>query len=193
MATNVALGEYELIKKAKVGDREAFKHLILLYQNRIYNYCRLLLHDNESARDITQEAFTRALAALERFNLESDFKPWIYRIARNLALDWIKKKSSKEFQIEPEKGDLQTDWSGSYHETPFDEAYKSELRGNISKELSRLPLHYREALIMKHYEELSYEEMSEITGLPVNPLRIRVMRARRLMQESLARKGLKDE
>ena len=176
--------EKDIISRCQLGEGEAFEKILLKYQKRIFNFIKLMVRDAELAKDMTQETFTRAYAALNTFRIESDFSPWLYRIAYNICHDYIRSKARREEQTDQEAEDESDLWHTRLSKP--EEVYQtSELRERLLSSLEKLKPIFREALILRHYEEFSYAEIAEILGVSVNAVRIRVLGARLEMQKLL--------
>lgn len=181
--------EKELLARCIEGDAESFIPILEKYQNRIYNFIRFMIRNDEAAKDLAQEAFEKAFAALMSFRLGSEFSPWIFRIAYNLCRDYYKSKKRGETSLEAEPEDGESEWHGKT-KGAAEEFEIKEMRNVLDTALNALKPMFRDALLLKHYEGFSYEEISEILGVSENAARLRVLHARQQMQELM--KGYKN-
>lgn len=171
--------ERELLRLAKRGDADAFGQLIAPYQQAVFNIAYRLTSNRQEARDVTQEALVRTYQALDRFDLQRPFAPWLYRITTNTALNWIKKR---RLEIELDEKAPLTD------PTPAPEAQviAGEASARLRAAIAALPLNYRAAIELRHFQGLSYREMSEALGVPLSDVKSWLFRARRRLRRALA-------
>lgn len=170
-----------LIERCKRGDQTAYALLVRKYQNSVFNLCRKMVRNPEEARDLTQEAFVKTFATLDRFNPVYAFSSWLYKITANLCIDHIRKQRMKMLSIdEPVDGD-----EGSIArdlqdpgQRPDEVSERSEMRILIQDAIAQLPVHYREILILRHEQQLSYEEIAARLAIPLGTVKARIHRAR---------------
>ncbi|MGB9777233.1 MAG: sigma-70 family RNA polymerase sigma factor, partial [Anaerolineae bacterium] len=171
------LADSDLVRQAQRGDHDAFAQLFTRYEGRIFGYVYRMVGDRAWAEDLTQEAFSRAHQHLGRLGPPYDFKSWLYRIAGNLALDGLRR-----FQREVPL----PDWDSGTPEPvdtrpsvdPEQQARQAELRAAVWRTLHRLPDAYRQALLLRELEGLSYQEMASIMGISLDNVRVLLHRAR---------------
>ncbi len=178
----------EIIRECLVGRREAYRVLVERYQDRIYNLVYHYVGNHHSAEDISQEAFFKAYMSLDKFRYESRYSTWLYRIAVNKCKDYLKDRRRAELSLEDVPSPVASDFS-SHPEGPEDGVLRRETAMTVNDCVLLLPLKYREAFLLRHMEDLSYEEMSAILGLPINTLKMRVFRARETLKKLLKRSG----
>ena len=170
-----------LIERCKQGDQVAYAQLLRKYQNSVYNLCRKMVRNPEDARDLAQEAFVKTFATLERYNPVYAFSSWLYKITANLCIDHIRKQRMKLYSIDdPVEGDegpiaRQLEDPG---QRPDEISERGEMRLAIRTAIDRLPPHYRMILIMRHQEQLSYEEIAQALDIPLGTVKARIHRAR---------------
>ncbi len=133
------------------------------------------------ADELTQEAFLRAYLHLSSFDSRHKFSTWIYRIALNACRDRLRSKPHGESTYGLDPGPLPTE----VRESPDGAMARTELRQALNTALDLLPAKYREALVLRHLEDLSYEAISEMTGDTVGALKVRVVRGRTMLLEQL--------
>jgi len=180
-----------LIARCVQGDVEAFRPLVQRYQRLAYSVAFRMLGSAADAEDIAQQAFVDAFNALDRFRATGRrhaFSTWLLRIAVNRSKDVLKSKRHTEQPLERE---VCGDEAAFAYEPPTPEANASsiERRARVEAALLQLPTKYREVLILKDVEELSYEEIRGILQLPITTLKIRVVRARAMLRERIEREG----
>lgn len=172
-----------LIEEAK-QDATAFGELVQRYQDRLYNFLYRMTGNREDAQDLAQETFLRVYRALHRFRQGAPFKPWLYRIAINLAVNH--RRSRRPTAL------LDDEYpSPSGFSSPEVSAEMHEVQRQIRAALMELPEHYRAAILLRHVDELSYEEMAQAQDLPLGTAKVRLHRARLLLQEKLRAAGIR--
>jgi RNA polymerase sigma-70 factor (ECF subfamily) len=184
--------EESLIARCLEGHVEAFRPLVQRYQRLAFSVALRMLGSRADAEDIAQQAFVDAFNALERFDGEGRhhaFSTWLLRIAVNRSKDVLKSKRRTEQPLEHDVhgGEAAFAYDPS---TPEANAAGDERRAQLEAALLGLPTKYREVLVLKDAEELSYEEIRNILGLPVTTLKIRVVRARAMLREIIESQGL---
>jgi RNA polymerase sigma-70 factor (ECF subfamily) len=181
----------ELVKRSLRGEKKAFEMLIRKYQQPLLNYIGRMVGERELALDFTQEVFVRAYASLRSFEPRYKFSTWLYKIASNLVIDHWRKKKIPTFSLsEP----LNPDCDGLTMDIP-DEGPSvvlkfelTELRQRIERALNQIPASLRELFVWRHVNGLSYEEMAEITDLPVGTVKNRVYQAKEMVRQLLEAK-----
>jgi RNA polymerase sigma-70 factor (ECF subfamily) len=179
--------EQALIERCLRGDPECFRPLVQRYQRIAFSVALRMLGGRADAEDVAQQAFVDAYAALERFRGEGRagaFSTWLLRIVINRSKDVLKSKKRTEAPLEV---DVAGDKVMFAHQSADPEALlgQAEERRVLEAALAKVPPKYREALILKDIEDLSYEEIRAILGLPITTLKIRVLRARAMMRTTL--------
>jgi RNA polymerase sigma-70 factor (ECF subfamily) len=185
-----SLTDVELIAKAISGREDGFEELVRRYQRPITNYVFRMLNDYDSSLDVTQEVFIKVYNSLQKYSSEYKFSTWLYRIAHNAAIDFIRRRAPNEQSIETENKDgayqLQIE---SPNPTPEQERERSEWRTEIEAVVKCLPSVYRELILLRHAQDLSYDEIAEITNLPLGTVKNRLFRAREMMREIFIERG----
>jgi RNA polymerase sigma-70 factor, ECF subfamily len=179
----VDLDDQQLVLASKQGDQDAFSQLVLRYQRRIYNLVYRMVQHYEEASEITQEAFLAAWQGLPSFRGDARFATWLYRIAYNCALRQLearKRERALHAALQAEQA-LEGD-SHQQAEARFD---AREQQAVVQEQLAHLPAKYRIVLILRHLQEMTYEEMAEILAMPVGTIKTHLFRARNLLKERL--------
>jgi RNA polymerase sigma-70 factor (ECF subfamily) len=138
------------------------------------------------AEDVAQDTFVSAYKALPRFQFESKFSTWLYRIAVNKCTDVLRARRPGLVSLDSPDGDEVTAWPAIGDDTPLDELERGELASELERGIQALPPLYRESFVLKHVEGLGYDEMSDILGVPRDTLKMRVYKARTLLCRSLS-------
>lgn len=179
--------EEQLVQRAMQGEREAFSQLLQLYQRSIYNLALRMVGDREDACDLTQEIFLKAWRSLAFFRGEASFSTWLYRLASNICIDFLRKeKRRKSVSL------VFLDDEESYvTEIPSDEPLpeeqvisREELR-QLSAAMNELEVEYRQILTLRLIDNLPYEQIAEILDLELGTVKSRLWRARTKLRKKL--------
>ena len=168
----------EVVARVLDGDREAFRILVRRHQDMLFGHAMRMTGQSDIAADLVQESMVKAYTSLDRCRNPDRFGAWAFRIVANRCKDYLKNVRRSNVALDdtgPMAGDMD----------PEDDLERGELRGRLDRALSRLPADQREAFVMKHEEGRSYSEMSELVGMSVGALKMRVHRARETLQEML--------
>ena len=184
------LTDVELIAKAIRGREDGFEELVRRYQRPITGYVFRMLNNYDAALDVTQEVFIKVYNSLEKYSSEYKFSTWLYRIAHNAAIDWMRRNSVSQTSLEAENADgtfqLQIE---SSQPTPEQDRERSEWRTEIDLVVKCLPTAYRELILLRHTQDLSYDEIAEVMNLPLGTVKNRLFRAREMMREMFVERG----
>lgn len=169
----------DLILRARRGETDAFGELVGRYQTAVFNVCYRLMGERREAEDMTQEAFIRAYTRLESYDPGRPFGPWMRRVAANLCLNRLESLPVAQPALDEERD--QDD--PLQRPEPVAEQHNETERLRLA--LCLLPPHYRAVLELRHYQELSYEEIAETLQLPLSDVKSHLFRARKLLAEKL--------
>jgi RNA polymerase sigma-70 factor (ECF subfamily) len=185
-----AITDSVLIELILKGREDGFEELVKRYQRPVTGYVFRILGDYDSALDVTQEVFIKVYNSLSRYRSEYKFSTWLYRIAHNAAIDHIRKNSAptQSIQTENDEGAYQLQFESPLP-TPEEERERSEWRTEIDTVVKCLPQGYRELIVLRHSGDLSYDEIAEVTGLPLGTVKNRLFRARELMWNMFIERG----
>jgi RNA polymerase sigma-70 factor, ECF subfamily len=185
------LEEKQLIERSRGGDVAAFDKLVRRYERTVYNVAYRLCGSPDDAADIAQEAFVRAWNNLKSFRGEAQFSTWIHRIVTNVFLDDRKKKRSRPTTSLDESVDLDENSVARQYEDhapgPAALAEGDERRRILEKAIHTLPETQRIMIVMYHTQGLAYEEIAEITDLPIGTVKSRLNRARLALRDRLGK------
>jgi RNA polymerase sigma-70 factor (ECF subfamily) len=174
----------QLVKASQQGDQEAFAFLVQRHQRRVFNMSLHMLQDYEDAAEITQEVFLAAWQGLPSFRGEACFPTWLYRIAYNCALKQLqRRKRERSLQAAMEAEQI---LEGMNREKQAEDIL--ELRDRqaiVCEQIENLPTKYRMVLILRHLQEMTYEEMADILTMPIGTIKTHLFRARNLLKERL--------
>src|SRR6185369_7731407 len=181
----------DLVATAVSGVEGSFEELVRRYQRPISAYVYRMVGNYESALDLTQEIFIKVYNSLRRYRSEFKFSTWIYKIAHNSAVDHLRRTATREQSIitgtESESFELPIE---SNRLTPEQESERKERRVEIESVIRTLPGNYRELVILRHSQDLTYEEIVEVTGLPLGTVKNRLFRAREMMRQQFVERGI---
>lgn len=186
-----AISDGELVSRAVTGREESFEELVRRYQRPIVAYLYRLVGDYEAALDLTQEVFIKVYKSLDRYSSDYRFSTWIYKIAHNTAIDHLRRGPTREQKLECDFEDTTSDASVvSAAPSPEEESERAEQRAELEQLVSRLPRAYRELIALRHGHDMDYDEIAELTGLPLGTVKNRIFRAREALRQQLAARGV---
>ncbi len=185
-----ALSDGDIIAGTVAGRLDGFEELVRRYQRPITGYVFRMVGEYESALDVTQEVFIKVYNSLHKYSSEYKFSTWLYRIAHNAAVDHLRRNSITPQSLEAENAD------GSFQiqiesraASPEQDRERSEWRTEIDSVVRTLPPAYRDLILLRHGRDLSYDEIAEVTGLPLGTVKNRLFRAREMMREIFIARG----
>ena len=182
----------ELVSRAKAGDQDAFERLVEEHQNKVYSLALRMVGNEEDARDMAQEAFIRAFNSLGSFRGESKFSVWLYRLTSNICIDFLRgraKRRTVSLSWEDEDGDEGELEIPDERFSPEAGLERSELREAVRRGLEQLTPEYREILLLREINGLSYDEIGRALNLEEGTVKSRIFRARKKLCEILVREG----
>src|SRR5690349_12003019 len=187
MAEREQLDDRALVARILEGDRDRFTELVKRYEKRVINYVYRITHRYEDAHDLAQEIFVKVYLALDRYDPKDQVSTWPFRIAQNSAIDALRKKSIAEVPLarpatedEPKEREFADDGI-----SPYRALKNKQLSAAIDKAVEQLPSDYRELIQLRHFAELSYEEIASMKKLPLGTVKNKLFRARNLLKEAL--------
>jgi RNA polymerase sigma-70 factor (ECF subfamily) len=174
-----AANEHEIIQQCLMGNRDRFALLVDRYKDMACNIAFRLVGDRDAAGDMAQESFIAAYSALADFRQGSKFSSWLYRIVVNKCKDHLRARR------ETVPVDELCDVIAGREQTPEQALSSRQTCDAVQLALNALPLEYREVIVLKHIEELEYQEISAILGSSVNALKVRAHRGREMLKQLL--------
>ncbi len=178
----------QLIDRAQRGDEEAFTSLVRLYEAQVQAVCLKMVHNTETARDLAQETFVKAFSALASFDRSFTFSTWLYKIARNTCIDHFRRQKLETYSLDApmrtREGQIERDFPSPIN-TPERFLILKERGRLIEEAIESLPDKYREVIGLRHKQELPYEEIANILGVPLGTVKARLFRARELLKKRL--------
>lgn len=176
---NLNRDDYELVRDFLSGDKQAFNKLVRKYQDRIYWHARRMLGDHDDAHEIVQQVLLVMYNKLNSFNFSSSLYTWIYKITSTRSLNLIKKRKLKK--IFTFSSDDSVENYG--YENIVEDIELKERFLRMEKNLKQLPVKQREVFILRNFNDLSYEEISDMTGKSVGALKANYFHAFKKMKE----------
>ncbi|MCI0531729.1 MAG: sigma-70 family RNA polymerase sigma factor [candidate division Zixibacteria bacterium] len=180
--------DQDLVKQALEGDQMAYKALMRRHERAIFHVIFRLVRHSEESRDLVQETFMKAFASLATYKDQFRFSTWLYRIAANCSIDYIRKKKiealSLDQPIQTRDSQVKIELPDT-SQNPEAEWFRRKQIGSIQEAIDSLPESYREVILMRHKDEKSYQEISEILSLPVGTVKARIFRGRELLKKKL--------
>jgi RNA polymerase sigma-70 factor (ECF subfamily) len=190
---SLTVADSELVVRAIAGREDSFEELVRRYQRPIVSYVYRMVGDYDMALDLTQEVFIRIYGSLARYRPEYKFSTWIYRIAHNAAIDHLRRAGGnrvEDLELEAVDGSTYEKPLASGSLTPEQESERSERRAEIESVVQQLPSSYRELIVLRHAHDMSYDEIAEVTELPLGTVKNRIFRAREAMRALLVERGI---
>ena len=186
-----AAADRDLVISAAQGLEGGFEELVRRYQRPISGYVYRMVGDYDAALDLTQEIFIKIYGSLSRYRPEFKFSTWIYKIAHTAAIDHLRRNSGRERSLvngtEADNYELPLESEGL---SPEQQSEREERRIEIEGVVRSLPTVYRELVVLRHSQDLTYEEIVDVTGLPLGTVKNRLFRAREMMRQQFVTRGI---
>ncbi|NGP87927.1 RNA polymerase sigma factor [Fodinibius halophilus] len=187
-ASESSLEDDKLVKKAIGGNEDAYTKLVDKYQRALFFHILKMVKDREQVEDLVQEAFVKAFDNLNTYNTNYAFSTWLYRIATNHTIDYLRKKKLKTLSIDdPVKtkdGEMEIQLPDESAKTDRD-IIKKQRKKIVQKAIKDLPEKYRKVIELRHMEEKSYKEIADILDSPLGTVKAHIFRARELLYKEL--------
>ena len=187
------LTDHDLVVRAQKGSEKAYCELLDRYQRPVFSLIYRMVRDREQAEDLTQETFVRVFNHIDRYDPAYKFSSWIFKIATNLTIDWLRKKEVPTVSIDgsryattSDEIEASTITVESKDETPEELLIARELGDEIEQAIGRLRPEYKTAILLRHVEDKPYEEIAQIMSLPLGTVKTYIHRGRKELQELLA-------
>lgn len=180
--------EAGLVRRCLAGDEKAYRELVELYQGQVFSLALRMVRRREDAEDVTQETFVRMFRALARYDTSRPFAAWLMTIASRLCIDHIRRRKVNPVsltQYEPDSDenremDVEDPGLG-----PDEITSNSEEEQRSNDLIQSLPPHYRVVVVLRHQQDLSYEEIAQALNLPLGTVKARIHRAREILKQRL--------
>ncbi len=182
----------EIATEVQNGNTQAAHVLMARHRDGIYGMALRMLRNSEDAAEVAQEALVKALTKIDTYDTSRPFKPWLYRIARNLCVDhYRRRRPTSELNEQITASPVQTKGVSKFGRRADDLVHQTQLNAALSDAMDDLGEKYREIIVMYHYEHLTYREIAERLQLPDGTVMNRLFRARRKLQAAMLEKGMK--
>ncbi len=189
--TGGKITDCELVRSACLGRSESFEELVNRYQRPITSYVFRIVGEYEASLDVTQEVFIKVYNSLDKYSDQYKFSTWLYRIAHNAAIDHLRRNNVSLYSIEAENADGTFQFQlESDRPNPEQDREMSEWRTEIESVVHCLPAAYRDLIVLRHGQDMSYDEIAEITSLPLGTVKNRLFRAREMMRTIFVERGV---
>jgi len=175
----------ELLARCLAGDERAYRALVQRYQARVFSLAMRMVRQREDAEDLTQETFVRMFRAAERYDPTRPFAAWLFTIASRLCIDHLRRRrlpSVSLWRAEPGSEEERTLDVEDPGPRPEDAASRHEEQAWVEALIQSLPPHYRIVVMLRHQEDMSYEEIATTLNLPLGTVKARIHRARALLR-----------
>lgn len=177
-----------LIQSALGGDQGAYRGLMERHRPAIFHIVMKIVRDEEAAADLVQETFMKAFASLATYRSEFKFSTWLYRIAANTAIDYLRKQRMKMLSLDTPPANVDGPVEIEVPDNSFNpekDLIARESRFSIEDAIESLPEKYRIVIVYRHKDDKSYEEIAEALSLPIGTVKARIFRARELLKKKL--------
>ena len=180
--------EKDLILRCQAGDEAAFEALIRLHEKKVYTLCRRMCRDEDDALEAAQDAFLAVWRGIGSFRADAAFSTWLYRLATNACLDLMRREKKRTGDVSLDDAEARID-PPDHAPQPEEALERAETRRMVREALLALPDDYRQVLLLRETEQLSYQEIAEATGLELGTVKSRISRARLALRNYLAASG----
>ncbi len=178
----------EVVAAVLKGDQELYGELVQRYQGRLVNYLFRLLRSVQEAEDLAQEVFFKLYQALDRYDPKYKFSTWLFRVAQNAAIDRIRKRRLQLVSMDRSgnpDSDMGTWEFPSSDPDPYGDLRNVERGEAIQAAIESLPWDYRELIVLRHFGELSYDEIARLKEMPLGTVKNKLFRGRQMMKAEL--------
>lgn len=180
--------DIQLVARARTGDERAFRALLEKYERAVFSICLRMVRNRDEAADLAQESFIKVFASLDRYNPAYAFSSWLFKITSNLCIDHLRKRRIITFAmdepVESESGEYTRQYVAP-DPTPDETFSRNEKMQKLDAGIAALPEHYRIMLVLRHQEDMSYEEIAESLAIPLGTVKARIHRAREMLKAIL--------
>lgn len=185
--------ERDVVLRCQRGDAQAFRILVEKYQRLAYFVALGLTGRHDDALDLSQEAFIRAYRHIRRFDPERSFLPWFYQLLRNLCFNHLRARRKQRLITLGQLGPEELERMAEYHFAPEAIVERDETAQQVWRAIGQLSDTHREVIVLRHFQQLTYEEMAELLFVPVGTIMSRLYHARRALRRLLEKEQGGDE
>jgi RNA polymerase sigma-70 factor, ECF subfamily len=171
------------IEKAKKGDQIALTFLLDYYWNEVYGFMLKRIENESEAEDVTIETFSKAFDKIEQYNPEYQFNTWLIAIAKNVHIDLHRKKKTSLFVKINDENDQQAYNIADSSPSAEDDLITEQNLSRLLRFIKELKPHYQEVIQLRYFQEMSYQEIANQLGEPLSNVKIKLLRAKKLLAE----------
>jgi RNA polymerase sigma-70 factor (ECF subfamily) len=186
-----AKNDFSLVEKAKEGNQKAYAELMQRYKDSIFFMVLKMVNNKDDAMDITVTTFAKAFENLEKYRPDYAFSTWLFRIATNGSIDFIRKKKIATTSIDGMGYDGAEDKVFEIKSdvlNPEEHSIKKQQTEQLKEVIDKLPARYKTLIVLRYFDELSYEEIAEQLDLPLGTVKAQLFRGRDLLSNVLTRR-----
>jgi RNA polymerase sigma-70 factor (ECF subfamily) len=187
------LSDAEVVARALDGRQEAYREIVVRYERPVFSLVARMLQDPGAAEDLAQEVFIKAFRRLDTYDPQRKFSSWLFKIAHNTTIDHLRRHSPETVPLETDKDDerrgLASVLPDAAAEDPLAAAERRDLARALERAIARLRTEYRESVVMFYLEGASYQEICEVTGLPLGTVKTNLHRARKELAQHMEALG----
>lgn len=181
----------DFVAQALQGDEAAYAALVNKYQNALFHHIRKIIRDKSEVDDLVQESFIKAFSALESYSTEYAFSTWLYKIATNHSIDFLRKKKlrtqSIDKPIKTREGEMEVELPDTTYR-PDRHIVEDQRKTLIQEAIDALPPKYYRVIVLRHQQEKTYDEIARELDLPLGTVKAHIFRARELLNKYLREK-----
>jgi RNA polymerase sigma-70 factor, ECF subfamily len=185
--------DQDLVRLSRRGDERAARELVHRFERPVFSLIYRMVRDRELAEDLSQDVFVRTFNNLDRYDRSYKFSSWLFKIAYNLTVDHLRRRELPTISVHgapdavtPDRQEATSLTLESEEEAPDDRLVAKELAGELEEAIAELREDYRTAILLRHVEGRSYEEIAEIMEIPLGTVKTYIFRARRELREALS-------
>jgi RNA polymerase sigma-70 factor (ECF subfamily) len=189
---DTSVSDHELVTRAQQGSEKAYRELLGRFQRPVFSIIYRMIRDREQAEDLAQETFVRVFNNIDRYDPRYKFSSWIFKIATNLTIDWIRRKELDTVSIDGSRNAVTAEQIeatsitiASPDENPEELLEAKQLGEEIESAISKLRPEYRAAILLRHVDGREYQEIAEILSLPLGTVKTYIHRGRNELREQL--------
>lgn len=181
-----------LIEKILKGEKRSFEEIMRKYNKRIFNFTMRMVRNEQVAIELTQDFFIKIFTKLQKYNFEYKFSTWAYRICYNLVIDYIRKNQTYVDSLDDDRSYKKYAYmnKNSIKEDGADVFEREEVKSYLWKTVNLLPVKYKELILLRYIQELKYDEISEVTSLPIGTVKNRIFKAKDLLRKEIEKDGM---
>ncbi|GAA4886192.1 sigma-70 family RNA polymerase sigma factor [Flaviramulus aquimarinus] len=172
----------EAIKRAKMNDQKAFNYLLNIFWDDVYGFQLKRTQNENDAEDITIQTFSKAFDKIESFDNQYNFKTWLIAISKNIHIDLLRKEKNSIYQV-ISKNDHEVFQVLDESPSPEDKLITEQHLAKLLRDIKKLKPHYQEVINLRYFQELSYKEISKELKEPMNNVKVKLLRAKKLLTE----------